>query len=311
MPVRGRHVIPRFAHPRRPAGHRSARPPRGRPPPDHRPRLLQRRRHPAAPGLRGVRALAPRPRGNPAHRRARCSECAGRARRADRDGHRRARGDPASPGADQSPRSSAAQPRRLGLLRRAPPSAARRPRASRRRAHRHGDRRDAGPRARRRRARGGRLRSPARGGRCAGRRGTRRADRLGRGGQQPVRRFARRRRDGGRGGDRRGGARRELPDAREPGHRRPDGAADGGGRLGRGQRPLHRVLRLGGLLATARRDRRRPRRAGERGTRGGARRGRQLRHAQQLLSRVRAGGLGRPSRRPTGEVDGRRVWRRS
>ena len=37
--------------------------------------------------------------------------------------------------------------------------------------------------------------------------------------------------------------------------------------------------------------------------RGGARRRRQLRHAQQLLSRVRAGGVGGAPRRPAGEVD--------
>ena len=50
---------------------------------------------------------------------------------------------------------------------------------------------------------------------------------------------------------------------------------------------------------------RRARRAGERRARGRARRGRQLRHAQQLLSGVRARGLGGTKRGPAGEVDGR------
>ena len=59
-----------------------------------------------------------------------------------------------------------------------------------------------------------------------------------------------------------------------------------------GERPLHRARRRRRPRPDADRRGRRARRARERGARGGARRRRELRDAQQLLSRVRAGRVG-------------------
>ena len=98
------------------------------------------------------------------------------------------------------------------------------------------------------------------------------------------------------------GAARHVGAAR---HRRDDGAARGGRRLGPRERPLHRSCRRGRPGTDADRRGRRARRAGERRARDGARGGRKLRDPQQLLSGVRAGRLGGAAPRPAREVDGR------
>ena len=105
-------------------------------------------------------------------------------------------------------------------------------------------------------------------------------------------------------GDVAGGGRRLL--ARRPrgaagdvgaaGHRRADGAARRGRLLGPGHWPLHRPRGRRGPGPDTDRRGRRARRAGERGARDGARGRRELRHAQQLLSGVRAGRLGGAAR---------------
>ena len=85
----------------------------------------------------------------------------------------------------------------------------------------------------------------------------------------------------------------------------PTGAPHGRRRLRCRQRALHRLRRLGRLLAHPGRRGRHPRRAGGRGARDRPRRRWQLRHPQQLLPGVRAGGVGRPAARSAREVDGR------
>ena len=88
-------------------------------------------------------------------------------------------------------------------------------------------------------------------------------------------------------------------------HRRADGAARRGGGVGRPEPALHRARRRGRARPDAHGRGRRARCGRERGAGHRGRRGRQLRHAQQLLPGVRAGRVGGSAPRPAREVDGR------
>ena len=122
--------------------------------------------------------------------------------------------------------------------------------------------------------------------------------------RQRLHRCRGRRRRGDRGGVR---ARRACRAARDLGparHRRADGAARRGRRLRSGDRALHAATPArGGVVRPEERARGDPRRAAEPRARRRARRRRQFRHPQLLLSRIRAGGLGGASARPAGEMD--------
>ena len=119
-----------------------------------------------------------------------------------------------------------------------------------------------------------------------------------------------RRRSRRRSGDRRGlCARRPCHAARHLGqsrHRRADGAARRRRHLRRGERPLHALRRLGRHRAPEEGDCRQSSACRSNSVRVVAQRDRrQFRHAQQLLSRIRDGGLGLAARRPAGEMDRR------
>ena len=153
------------------------------------------------------------------------------------------------------------------------------------------------------RARAGRLRAAAvghrhpRGGRA------RRARPLERARLEPVRGLGRGRRARRRRRLRVGRAHRPARHLGAAHHRRAHGAARGPRRLRRADRALHALRRLGRRGAAEGRSRGGAGRAGGGGARGGRGRGRQLRHAEQLLSRVRAGRVGGAAPRPAGEVD--------
>ena len=252
-----------------------------------------------------LRALAPRPRPGRAHRDGGRARHAGRHRGAHGGGRRRRRHPAAHPQSDAGESSRGDRPPSARRLPGAASADARRPRALRGRGGGHGHRPHAGGGAGRRgtRRRGVvpaavRHRQPGR--RRAGRAAALRRHRLER----------MRGRPGGRRRDRRGGLRvgrprRAARHVDPAGHRRADGATRGGGRVGRGERTLHRARgrRRAGTHAHRRgRGARRPR---ERGARGGARCRREFRDPEQLLSGVRARRLGSAPPGPAGEVDER------
>ena len=234
---------------------------------------------------------------------------AGRDRRAHRRGRRRRRHRGRSRTVRCRPiptRRSLAGPRRRPF-RRAASADARRSRALRGRGRGDGRRRDAGRGARRRRARRRGLDAAARRDRQPGRGG--------RGAPQPLRRHRRRTSawtsDGGRPRGRRGAPSRAPPTW--CGSRRGSSASPAC-RWSRARRSASGTRRAAATPFTPARaasGARRPGVAGalgvprERGARGGARRRRQLRDAQQLLSGVRARRLGGAPPGPPGEVDGR------
>ena len=139
---------------------RRARPAQGGLPLPHRRRPVHRRRRAAEPGLRGVRALAARARGDQEDRLRKGEEGARRDRHLHRRRPRRRQGRrPALRLADHRRQRPADEGAAASLPRAGQGAPRRRPR-------RGGDRRDARPGARRRRAGRGRLRGAARGHRC-------------------------------------------------------------------------------------------------------------------------------------------------